>query len=126
LAPADLAPGHGRQEALLLLFAGKLQQHWPEHPDTQVDLRRAAMQAAHLPIENGYLLRTQPTAAIFHWPVGAEPALVAHALEPQALVLMLEFDSAPAPDHLVGGHGRAHGRRAVALEPGTGFLAKCF
>src|SRR4051794_3992426 len=66
-------------------------------------------------------------AAIFLRPIRYGPALVAHALEPDALRLGREFCVASAPEHVgIRSCGLAHFRRAIGFEPGARFTAECF
>src|SRR5262249_44218384 len=69
----------------------------------------------------------EAATAILLRPVRHGPALVAHALEPDALRFRREFCVTAAPEHVgIGGGGLAHFRRAVRLQPGARLLAKLF
>src|SRR5262249_32709912 len=73
------------------------------------------------------LLAVKPAAAIFSGPMRHGPALVAHALEPDALGFGGEFGVASAPKRvLVRGHRTTHLGWAVGFKPGASLLAKCF
>ncbi|MNE29735.1 hypothetical protein D3C80_1232260 [compost metagenome] len=124
LAPTHFATAHGRQQGQLLCFAGELQQHRPEHPDAQVDLRRPAFEAAQLAFKHCVFLGAQAATAVFLRPLRAKPALVAHTLEPQAGVFAGEFNLAGAPDHLAFRDSGALRRRAVVLQPGARRLSE--
>jgi len=124
LAPAHLSAGHGCEQGFFLLFGTELQQYRAEHPDAQVDLRRAALEAPQLAFEYGVVLRTQACATVFGRPLGAEPALVAHALEPQLRIAAGELHLAGTPDHLAFRDGLALRGRAIGLKPAAGLFSE--
>src|SRR5690606_27107673 len=62
--------------------------------------------------------------AIFLRPLGTEPALVAHAFEPQACIFTGKLRVLTAPHHIAFCHAGAHRQRAIGLQPGTGVLPK--
>ena len=126
LAPAHAAFHHGRQVLAFLRFGAQFEQHRPKHPHAQVELGRAAGQAQHFLLDDARLLRAQTAATQLGWPVRRKPALVAHALEPDALVVIAKSDLRAAPDDLLLRQGLAHSGRAVGLQPGTGISAKNF
>ena len=127
LAPADEARGDLGQMLLLLRLVAELEQRRPQHPDAEARQRRARADFCHLLAQHLVLGAIEAATAIFPGPVRHGPALVAHALEPDALRIRRKLRVAAAPEDVAIGRGRlAHFRRAVRLQPGAGFLAELF
>ena len=126
LTPANLATGHRGQQVEFLLFSTELQQHGAQHPYAQIDLRRAAFKAAQFAFQNGVIFRTQAATAIGLRPVGAEPAFVTHALEPQLGVSIGKLDVTASPDQLPFRDGFTLRWRAIGLKPTAGLLSELF
>jgi len=124
LAPAHFTASHRGEQVFLLRFAAELQQHRAKHPDAQIDLWRAALQAAQLTFEHGVIFRAQPCTAIFGRPVRAEPALVAHALKPQLGIGIGELDIPCTPHQLAFRNRLALGGWTVGLKPAAGLLSE--
>src|SRR4051812_16964583 len=112
---------------LLLGIVAVFQQRRPEHPDAEARKRGPRADSCHLRAQHLVLGGAQATAAVLLRPIGYGPALVAHALEPDALRLGREFCVASAPEHVGIGRCRlAHLRRAIGFQPSTRFAAECF
>ena len=127
LAPADQARGDLRQMLLLLRLGAVFQQRRPEHPDAErLDSGgRAPIAAISSRSDLGCSARSRPPPPYSFGQSRHGPALVAHPLEPDALRLGREFGVAAAPEGVAfRGHGLAHFRRAIGLEPGAGFTAE--
>src|SRR6185437_6077261 len=102
------------QMLLLLRIRAVFQQRRPEHRDAERAQRLAGADRRHLLAYDLGLLAIEAAAAIFPGPVRHGPALVAHALKPDALRLGGEFGVAPAPKGIAfGGRRLAHLARAV-------------
>ena len=86
--------------------------------------RRAALEAPQLAFEYGVVLRAQACATVFGRPLGAEPALVAHALEPQLCVAAGELHLAGTPHHFAFRDGLALRGRAIGLKPAAGLFSE--
>ena len=126
LAPADQPRGDLRQMLFLLGLGAVLQKRRPEHGNAERGQRLPRADRRHLLAHDLGFLAVETAAAIFLRPVRHGPALVAHALEPDALRLRGEFRVTAAPEGVgVRRHRLAHFGWAVRLEPGAGFLAEC-
>src|SRR5690349_22921304 len=89
----------------LLRLRAVFQQRRPEHGDAERGERGTRADRRHLLAHDLGLLAVEAATAIFLGPVRHSPALVAHALEPDALRLGRKLCVAAAPERvLIRGH----------------------
>jgi len=112
---------------LFLRVGSVFEECRPEHGDAKRGQRLARAERGHLLAHDLCLFGIETAAAIFPGPVRYRPALVAHPLEPDALRLGGECGVTATPEGIfVRGHRPPHLRRAIGLQPGTGFAAELF
>src|SRR6185312_11260163 len=99
LAPADLAVDDLRDVLGLLLFAGELQQHRPQHPQPERGERAAV--AGQLLLEDARLVGREAAAAVLLRPGRRGPAARGDAAHPDDLRIVGADELAPAPDRVV-------------------------
>ena len=122
LTPPDLATGDLREMFTLLLLRAEFQQCRADHADAHALQRRSRVDPAQFLLKDQMLFGVETSTAILGRPGGNRPAFLGHDLQP-LLGFRIPVRCMPAaPDELVGRHRRADARRAVLLQPATGFF----